>query len=266
MLMSDNLKGKNKRYSLDSQNSNKKIFVAAAILLSLAIIIVSVYRKSQAEKIATHPETLCPMDQPPSKVNVLLLDMKNEYSNPQRLKILNEINRLWKDIEKLGLIEIYTVDRLEQRVTTLNAIYQNPQMAKRKWARFTNELDEELQRLMATEGNQTSTIFEAVQATALRTFNKPEHEGLPKRLVIASDLLQNMPGKLSQYQDIGAFQDFNKTTYYMDIRADLSGVNVTILYLVRPRTPQKWLGHIRFLGTVLFRTRSNRGSGRTCLW
>lgn len=32
----------------------------------------------------------------------------------------------------------------------------------------------------------------------------------------------------------------------MDIRADLSGVNVTILYLVRPRTPQKWLGHIRF--------------------
>jgi hypothetical protein len=48
-------------------------------------------------------------------------------------------------------------------------------------------------------------IFEAVQATALRTFGRPEYDGWTKRLVIVSDLLQNLPGRLNMYQRVPSF-------------------------------------------------------------
>ncbi|MEK6777773.1 MAG: hypothetical protein AABY87_12980 [bacterium] len=188
-----------------------------------------------------------------------MLDMSDDFSEPQRLKIQNELERFMIQLPRFGLIEVYTVDRLEQQVITpvvhlcnpgtgddLSRVYQNPDLARRKWGGFLRHLDAELERLMSSPETPTSAIFEAVQATALRTFNRPVYESLPKRLVIVSDLLQNVPGKLSQYQGIQPFQEFKRSPYYSEVRSDLTGVAVTLLYLVRPRAPQKWPDHYRF--------------------
>ena len=229
------------------------------ILVSLLATGVVLYVKGQMELVHTDPTTLCPTDRVPSEVIVLLLDMSDEFSEPQRLKIRNELDRLKAGMARFGLIEAYAVDRLEQRVTRpvvhlcnpgtgadLSRFYQNPDLARRKWDGFVRQLDAELQRLMATPESPTSPIFEAVQATALRTFNRPDYQGLPKRLVVVSDLLQNVPGKLSQYQGTPPFEEFQHSPYFSEVRADLTGVAVTLLYLVRPRAPQKWPDHIRF--------------------
>jgi len=228
-------------------------------LFGLVAALAALYIKSQTVMVRTNADTLCPTDRPPSKVSVLLLDMSDEFSEPQRLKIANELDRLKAGMARFELIEAYAVDRLEQRVTKpivhlchpgtgddLNRIYQNPELARRKWDAFARQLDTELKRLMANPASHMSPIFEAVQATALRTFNRPEYESVPKRLFIVSDLLQNVPGKHSQYQGIQPFREFKHSSYYSDIRSDLTGISVVVFYLVRPRAPQKWPDHYQF--------------------
>lgn len=259
MSMRDHLRGRTPRSAVGSSPSTTKIVVLVVILVSLLAAGFALYYKSQMELVRTDPDTLCPTDRPPSKVIVLLLDMSDEFSEPQRLKIANEFDRLKASMARFELIEAYAVDRLEQRVTKpvvhlcnpgtgddLNRITQNPDLARKKWGGFVQQLDQELQRLMATPESPTSAIFEAVQATALRTFNRPEYEGLSKRLVIVSDLLQNVPGKFSQYQGIQPFQEFKRSPYYSEVHADLTGVDVILLYLVRQSAPQKWPDHYRF--------------------
>ncbi len=231
----------------------------AVILIGLLFVGLVLYVKGQAGLVHTDQTTLCPTDRPLSEVIVVLLDMSDDFSEPQRLKIQNELERFMIQLPRFGLIEVYTVDRLEQQVITpvvhlcnpgtgddLSRVYQNPDLARRKWGGFLRHLDAELERLMSSPETPTSAIFEAVQATALRTFNRPVYESLPKRLVIVSDLLQNVPGKLSQYQGIQPFQEFKRSPYYSEVRSDLTGVAVTLLYLVRPRAPQKWPDHYRF--------------------
>jgi len=134
--------------------------------------------------IATDPNTLCPTDRPPSEVLVLLLDMSDEFSEPQRLKITNDLSRLQSEIPRFGLVDVYTIDGSGERVIRpvlqlcnpgngddLNRLYQNPGLAKKRWEGFSQRLNGELGRLISTSGAPTSPIMEAIQATALRTSN-----------------------------------------------------------------------------------------------
>lgn len=261
MSMRDYLKGHKKsrggRGTSPFTTKNIAIFAALVILVGSGI---ALYLKSNSLRVDTNPNTLCREDDPPSEVVVLLLDMSDEFTEPQRLKINNEFLRLEQSIPRFGLIEAYAVDNLQGVATPvvqlckpydkasidqMNDLYQNPLIANKKWDRFVQQLDEELQRLMEAPQSETSPIFEAIQATALRTFDNPDYDAVPKRLIIVSDLLQNMP-EYSQYNGIVPFDDFKRSPYYSKVRADLKGVRVEVLYLARPHTPQKWPDHYRF--------------------
>lgn len=232
--------------------------LATALVLLLAIGIW-LYFKGRSELVRADPETLCPTDGVPAEIVVLLLDMSDEFSERQRLMIHNELSRLLRGVRRFGLVQAYAVDRVEGHVPEpaihlcnpgtgeeLSRLYQNPNLARRRWEDFMVRLDAELQRLMELPASAKSAIFEAVQATALRTFNRPVYDGVPKRLVIVSDLLQNVPGKLSMYQGIPRFEDFKESEYFSEVRTALDGVSVTLLYLVRPYARQPWPRHIQF--------------------
>jgi hypothetical protein len=261
MSMRDYLKGHHRpRGGRGSSNSTTKIVALVAVLVILIGLGITLIVIANKVSVPTDSNTLCRTDKPPSEVVVLLLDMSDEFTEPQRLKIKNEFRRLEESIPRFGLFEAYAVDNLQKVATAvvhlckpydsasleqMNELYQNPQIARKKWDRFVQQLDEELQRLMDTPQSETSPIFEAIQATALRTFDNPDYDGLPKRLIIVSDLLQNTPD-YSQYNGIAPFKDFKRSPYYSKVRADLKGVSVEVLYLARPHTPQKWPNHYRF--------------------
>lgn len=186
---------------------------AAAVALALVAGGATLAIKGRAAAVPTDATTLCPTKRPPSEIMVILLDVSDRFSEPQRLQIQNQMARLRDSIPRFGMVEVYTVDRLRRRVTEpvshlcnpgtgadLNKIYQNPQLAKKKWDGFATKLRVDIDHQIEKPAHQTSPIFEAIQATALRTFGKPEYDGLPKRLVIVSDLLQHVPGGLSMYQ------------------------------------------------------------------
>jgi hypothetical protein len=232
---------------------------AAAVALALVAGGATLAIKGRAAAVPTDATTLCPTKRPPSEIMVILLDVSDRFSEPQRLQIQNQMARLRDSIPRFGMVEVYTVDRLRRRVTEpvshlcnpgtgadLNKIYQNPQLAKKKWDGFATKLRADVDHQIEKPAHQTSPIFEAIQATALRTFGKPEYDGLPKRLVIVSDLLQHVPGGLSMYQGVPPFESFKKSPYFSRVRSDLEGVSVLVYYLVRPGVAEQDRKHIAF--------------------
>src|SRR5207245_1861275 len=131
-----------------------KIALVAGLFVALFATVVALHLQSQKELVPVDQDTLCPTDRPPAEVLVFLLDMSDAFSEPQRLKIRNEIDRLKDSITRFGLIEAYAVDSLDNRVTKpvlhlcnpgtgvdLSRIYQNPDLARRKWDGFARKLD-----------------------------------------------------------------------------------------------------------------------------
>jgi hypothetical protein len=236
-----------------------RIAGAGLVALTLLGIGTAFYLKSESVAVPTDPATLCPAKRPPSEVDVVLLDVSDKFSEPQRLQIQNHLGRIRDSIPRFGLVEVYTVDRLRRRVTEpvvhvcnpgtgsdLSRIYQNPELARKKWDGFAAKLSSDIDRQISAPAVSASPIFEAIQSTALRTFGNAKYDGLPKRLVIVSDLLQHVPGKLSMYDGVPSFESFKATPYFSQVRSDLEGVSVLVFYLARPHVAKQDRRHIAF--------------------
>src|SRR5438046_8162087 len=98
--------------------SNTRIAALIAGLAVLLSALLGLYVMGRSVYVATDKDTLCPTAQAPSEVVVLLLDMSDQFAEPQLLQITNALDRLRNSVRPLGLIEVYAVDRLGQRVTT----------------------------------------------------------------------------------------------------------------------------------------------------
>jgi hypothetical protein len=240
-----------------------KLRIAGAAAVAVVLIAggAMLALKGRSAAVPTDATTLCPTKRPPSQIMVVLLDVSSRFSEAQRLQIQNQMARLRDSVPRFGLVEVYTVDRLSRRLTEpvnhlcnpgtgaeLNQMYQNPQLAKKKWDGFAAKLRTDIDHQMAAPPHATSPIFEAIQSTGLRTFGKPEYDRLPKRLVIVSDLMQHVPGGLSMYAGIPSFDAFKKTDYFARVRSDLKGVSVLVYYLVRPKVVVQDPKHITFWG------------------
>ena len=232
---------------------------------------IAFFVKSESGAVPTDSVTLCPTKRTPSEILVILLDVSDQFSEPQRLQVQSHLARIRDSIPRFGLVEVYTVDRLGRRVTEhvthicnpgagddLSQIYQNPALARKKWQAFAAKLTSAIDRQITAPRMATSPIFEAIQATSLRTFGRPEYDGLPKHLVIVSDLMQNVPRSLSMYKEVPSFEKFKNTPYFSRIRADLQGVSVLIYYLIRSTPPKQtpehlgfWRDYFRFQGATI---------------
>jgi len=236
-----------------------RIAGAAAIAGGLILMGLVLSLRGESATVRTDPDTLCPTSRPVSVVTVILLDVSDRFSEPQRLQIQNQLARLRDSMPRFALVEVYTVDRIGRRVTEpvfhvcnpgtgadLNRIYQNPELARKKWNRFAERLAGDIDQQISQPAMGSSPIFEAIQATALRTFSNQAYDGLPKRLILISDLLQNVPGRLDMYREVPNFRSFRRTPYFTRVRADLRGVAVSIYYLARPEVGTQGRRHLGF--------------------
>ena len=248
-----------------------RIAALGLFLILLLVTGITFFVKGESGAVPTDKASLCPTKRTPSEIVVILLDVSDQFSEPQRIQVQSHLARIRDSIPRFGLVEVYTVDRLGRRVTEhvthmcnpgagddLSQIYQNPALARKKWKGFADKLTADIDKQIKAPRMKTSPIFEAIQATALRTFGKPEYDGLPKQLVIVSDLMQNVPGALSMYKDVPSFEKFKNTPYFSRIRGDLKGVSVIVLYLVRSQAPKQtpehlgfWRSYFRFQGATI---------------
>ena len=214
-----------------------QIIAVVAAIVVVGGLMIGFDKLSRDSRVPTAADTLCRVEQPPTEVLVLLLDMSDKFTEAQRLKVEHALNRLQSEVPRFGLIEVYAVDGSVDtlirpvlslcnpgRGDELNRLYQNPDLARKKWEGFTRSLTTETMRLLSTTGASSSPIMEAIQATGLRTFNQPRYEGLQKRLVVVSDLLQHVPGRMSHYRNIPSFDEFKQTPYFTEVRGGLASL------------------------------------------
>ncbi|HEX6994596.1 MAG TPA: hypothetical protein VF339_10680 [Gammaproteobacteria bacterium] len=234
---------------------------AVTALVALVALGAGAYFVSRAAHVTMDPETLCPVERPPAEVVAVLLDLSDRLNEVQLLSVRNHLHRLlYGELPRFAFVEVYTVQERPGSVAEpvvglcnpgkgddLNRLYQNPELARRRWERdFADALRAKLDELLEAPDSASSPIFEAVQAVAVRLFGRPEHDGVPKRLIVVSDLLQNVPGKSSHYRGVPAFDEFRSSAYFSEVRADLRGVRVDIFYMNRSGQSAQGAEHIRF--------------------
>ena len=240
------------------------IGAVVVVLVGLVGVAIGAYVLSQRSYVATNAETLCPIDEPPAEVVAVILDMSDRLTEVQLLSVRNHLNRLmYTELPRFTYVEAYAVQDRAGVVAEpviglcnpgkgddLNRIYQNPELARKRWEQdFAAMLSAKLDELLAAPDSASSPIFEAVQAVAVRSFNKPEYDDVPKRLIVVSDLLQNVPAKgagASHYRGVPDFDDFKASPYFSQVRADLNAVRVHLYYMNRSDHRIQGVEHIRF--------------------
>ncbi len=260
-LRSNSGKAPLRQAPLKRDRSVVSIVVAGVVLLGLLCGAVAAYVFSRASYVATSAETLCPIDGPPAEVVALILDMSDRLAEVQLLSVRNHLDRmLQNELPRFAFVEVYTVQDKASAVaepvirlcnpgkgSELNRIYQNPELARKRWEQdFAGVLAAKLDELMAAPDSARSPIYEAVQAVAVRAFGKPDFDAVPKRLIVVSDLLQNVPDKGSHYRGVPNFDEFRASAYFSQVRADLRNVQVHLLYLNRSDQRIQGADHIRF--------------------
>lgn len=259
MPLSDHLRKPGRAASRD-EPSGMRIFTWATALVALLVGGTATYFWASRNAVQTDPESLCALNKPPSAIDVILLDTSTGLKEAQQLRLKQDLTRWLDSVPRLGLVAIYEIDRVGGRVVKpvvalcspgsgaeMNKVYQNPQLAQRRWESFRHALDGKLDTLLVAHSTSTSPILESIQATALRTFGRPEYDGVARRrMLIISDLVQNVPDKLNQYRDSPAFSDFRQGAYFSEIDADLTGVEVSVLYLLRPTSHVQGPRHLSF--------------------
>lgn len=204
------------------------------------------------------PKTLCPLEGPRS-VTVLLVDRTQPLSAIQQEALRLEFLRIKDAVPPGGALEIYSIGPIETGVLQpelprlcspgrgkgVSPLTGNPRVTERQWhERFDGPVQQLLTKLAHPGSQPTSPILESIQSVALTALAPlPEQIG-QKRLIIASDMLQNT-AELSQYRQETPFAEFKGTGYYRRIRPDLRGVDVEIIY-VRREGPHQGARHIEF--------------------
>ena|SRR5436189_58269 len=250
-------------FSGSADRSEWRVPSPAILVVSVAILLVitggAVAYVMSRGNIPTDSRSLCPRDRAPTEIVAILLDPSDPLGEPQKIKLRAILSRVRDRVSRLGLVEMYRLDSLSSSLPKptlhlcnpgtgedLNEIYQNPELARRKWQRFADTLMLEVDRQISAAGQRTSPIFEAIQAVAVRAFDQPSFDNRHKKLVIVSDLLQNVPAGLDMYASIPDFDEFQKTPYSAQVRADLADVHVFIVYLNRPFVGTQGRQHMAF--------------------
>jgi hypothetical protein len=210
--------------------------------------------------------TLCPMDgRPPASAIVVLLDTTDRLSAVQQTQVINELARTIDDAPQYTKIQLFAVgpagNTMLRPLATVcnpgsgkgaNTWNSNPELMQRRWQKkFLIPLDYQLDALLNAPPADTSPILESIQNVAAGVFDAPASDGIPKQLVIVSDMVQNSTG-FSQYRRFETFEQFKRSSYYLTVRPHLDGVEVSILYLRRADVRRiQGLKHTEFGRTTL---------------
>lgn len=224
------------------------VLPAAVLTLIVAGFALATWAGRQAS-VPTDPETLCRTDLAPPVVHAVLIDVTDAFSEGERLQVLQEIERLRLDLERFGLLELYTIQPAGMthpllalcnpgRGQDMNSLYQNPVLAEKRWrSGFQERVSEVLDQVVSTGDSGSSPIMESVRGLATRSFGGADRDGSRKRLTVFSDLLQHAPGDYSHYRrPLMAYEDFASTRVGHATRVNLTGVDVDIHYIARPDT------------------------------
>lgn len=227
------------------RESNAGTLVATALVVAMSGILLGGYaylKVRAADNVVLDESSLCPVDGPVSATAVLL-DTTDPISRTTFLDLQNEFEKQMADVPVGGLIEIYA---LTDKPGELTAIFsgcnpgsegdiwtENPEHIRRRWEdSYRKPLDRILVDINPDASAAQSPIMAAIQKIKLTLFDSSRARDIPKRLVIASDMIEHTD-RYSQYRsgiDYGAYEASEASR---DFGTSLDGVLVTFLNFQR---------------------------------
>lgn len=227
-----------------SGNGLYAIGAGLAVLAGAAIIGFFLYQNfNRAPDL--DKTSLCPSKI--DSVTAILIDATDEITAVQKVDIANRLDAIKERLPKGGRIDLYALGEdknglIRQLFSMCNpgtgqnasALTENARLMQRRWTRdFSAKLDDELKKVMNVKDQPQSPIMEAVKAVAVQSFGGTATSNAEEKiLVIASDMIQ-FTGSYNQYKGIGDFEAFTKGQYYQQVRTELRGVEVELIYIRR---------------------------------
>ena len=216
---------------------------AAVLLLGLA----SAGAYLHFTKRSTDRATGCPKDSYDS-ITVALVDLTDPVNPVQAAALRNALLKIRNGIPKYGRLEIYplkpvTTSTIEPLFAGCspgsgrdvdNAIYGNPELADRLWAkRFASKVDEVLRQLTQLPPQNNSPLLEGIQSVAVTAFGAPiAAHASEKKLILLSDMIHHT-SDLSMYQGASDFKKFKTSQYYLRVKPILKDSDIDVFLIVR---------------------------------
>jgi hypothetical protein len=211
-----------------------------------------------AQKMIALDEALCRTDQPLSAHRAILVDTTDVLSGDERNRVREVLNREEADARPYEKVSVFSVEAATpyapkrlfagcapKKAADASPITENPAMYASVWKRkFAKPLDNAMATEMGAGPQAHSPIIESLWAISrMYDFDSGVAH---RRIVIASDMLQNS-ADFSQYRGATGFAAYAHTEFGRLHMPNLAGVDVEIVYFVRPETIRlQTQKHLRF--------------------
>lgn len=213
-------------------------------------------------------ETLCPLDGPVA-VTALLIDTTDPISETTLLDAKNRFRKAVSDIPVGGLLEIYGLTEKPGDLikmfdgcnpgdgSTVDEWTSNPVRRQRQWEEaFSKPLDDVSNRIPDGQAGNQSPIMAAIQSIKLTVFDRFGKPGMPRQLIVASDMIEHT-GLYSQYKSGINYETYAKSPANREYRTTLDGIDVAIWYIDREAKPFAGRDHLEFWAEWIQRAHGN---------
>lgn len=221
-----------------------KAFRNIAIVVLLVGVVAFIYFRSVLSHRSLDDVTLCPSQ--PDSLTVLLVDVTDPMNLPQRQDFLNQLDKLTDQIPRYGKLVIAKVDPVSDRLLVpiitrcnpgsgkdVSEVDGNPQKLERlNQEKYLAPLKSAFDKLTSASGADRSPILESIQSINLTELQRETNAGVEKRLIVASDLLQNT-AEISFYKGLPEPKDLISSQPFSRVRTDLRGIDVELWMLQR---------------------------------
>lgn len=224
------------------------LYIAGGTLLSLlavAAVAGYFYLRLSSSSIALDEDSLCPKTGPES-VTVVLLDVTDPVTEITSVDLRNEFQALVANVAPRSLIQVYSLTDKEGLLnlnfsgcnpgdsSTVSEWTNNPRMAQERWERgFAEPLKAISSGLTDGDSGKQSPIMAGIQRINVEVFGLPQHQNIPKTLVVASDMIEHTAA-FSMYKGGPDYAAYEQSEARMKFRTPLSGVSVRVLEFQRP--------------------------------
>lgn len=252
--------GRRRRGSVNNRGKTSAIIgLVLVILASGAMISGYAWLKLRAlDKIALNPETNCPVDGPTS-VTAFLFDTTDSVPEAAFMHLRNTYEKVIEtEIEAGGEVWVGSITAEPGKLmvgfrgcnpgdeTTVDDWTENRRMRLAKFQDgYRKPLDEALAMIRHSAGAEQSPIMAAIQSVKLQIFDTSDARNVPKRLVVASDMIEHTQ-LYSQYRSGPSYEAYRNSPASSPYRTDLMNAEVTVLYFNRPEKKFGSLPHVEF--------------------
>ena len=215
---------------------------AVAALSALAMFYVTVPRKPVLQA-----GDLCPV-KGPQGITAVLIDTSDDLLSTTQKEVHTLLNDQITTLPTYYKLDIRVLDIPNVRSRSLFSMCNpgdgaglsewtdNPRLARLRWIEsFDKPAEEAIKGSLASAKAKSSPIMAAIQDIALDDFSASSVQGIPKSLIVISDMLEFTP-YYGQYPSQGdlSYERYRHSPAYLKFRTDLHGARVTIDYVQRP--------------------------------